>query len=119
MTYHRADEASHATILADLCTPFQLNVFHWHIVDTQSFPVELSDEPTTLMSQYGAYGPAQIYTRDDIVDIVQYANLKGDSEKDSSLHLIFGFLYRVTHHVVSNLLLTTKQKLCFSIRSKY
>ena len=57
---------------------FQLNVFHWHIVDTQSFPVELSDEPTLLMSQYGAYGPKQIYSREDIVDIVNYANLKGD-----------------------------------------
>ena len=57
---------------------FQLNVFHWHIVDTQSFPVELSDDPTLLMSQYGAYGPRQIYSREDIVDIVNYANLKGD-----------------------------------------
>ena len=47
-------------------------------MDTQSFPVELSDEPTFLMSQYGAYGPAQIYSSDDIVDIVRYANLKGD-----------------------------------------
>ena len=40
--------------------------------------MELSGEPTILMSQYGAYGPAQIYSRDDIVDIVKYANLKGD-----------------------------------------
>ena len=60
--------------------PFQLNVFHWHIVDAQSFPVELSDEPTILMSQYGAYGPSQIYSRDDIIDIVKYANLKGNGE---------------------------------------
>ena len=49
-------------------------------MDAQSFPVELSDEPTILMSQYGAYGPSQIYSRDDIIDIVKYANLKGNRE---------------------------------------
>ena len=40
--------------------------FHWHIVD--SIPVELSDEPTILMFQYGAYGHWAITNLDDIID---------------------------------------------------
>ena len=54
-------------------------------MDTHSFPVELSDEPTLLMSQYGAYGQAQIYKREDIIDIVKYANLKGESDDAQSI----------------------------------
>ena len=54
--------------------------------------MELSGEPTILMSQYGAYGPAQIYSRDDIVDIVKYANLKGDPDSKRALCMHVGYL---------------------------
>lgn len=53
-------------------------MFHWHIVDTHSFPVELMDDPINQMTQYGAYGPDSIYTQQDIRDIVAYANKRGN-----------------------------------------
>lgn len=49
----------------------QINTFHWHVVDSQSFPLvvpgfkELSDK--------GAYSPASVYTPSDVKDIISYA----------------------------------------------
>ena len=55
----------------------QMNVFHWHIVDTHSFPVEMLREKTMMMTQYGAYDAASIYTQDNIKDILEYATYRG------------------------------------------
>ncbi|TRY67678.1 hypothetical protein TCAL_02945 [Tigriopus californicus] len=55
----------------------KLNVFHWHIVDTHSFPVELKASPVDQLTQYGAYNARSIYTQDQIKDIVEYANYRG------------------------------------------
>ncbi len=54
-----------------------MNVFHWHIVDSHSFPVELTGEKTKLMAQYGAYDAASIYSQQEIRDLVEYANYRG------------------------------------------
>ncbi len=54
-----------------------MNVLHWHMVDTQSFPIELVGPLTSQMAQYGAYDAASIYTQDDMRDIVQHANIRG------------------------------------------
>lgn len=41
----------------------QLNVLHWHIVDTHSYPVEQLASPIDMMTQYGAYGPDMVYSQ--------------------------------------------------------
>ena len=55
----------------------QLNVLHWHIVDTHSFPVEFKQDPINLMATYGAYDPTKIYSQDTIREIVRHANFRG------------------------------------------
>ena len=52
----------------------KLNVFHWHIVDTQSFPLHLHDLPELSR---GAYSPDEIYTPEDVQHIVEYARRRG------------------------------------------
>ena len=54
-----------------------MNVLHWHMVDTHSFPIELVGERTRQMTQYGAYDAASIYTQDDIREIIRYATYRG------------------------------------------
>ena len=46
-------------------------MFHWHIVDAQSFPLEIFEYPE--LATYGAYSPSEVYTRTDIQNIVAYA----------------------------------------------
>ena len=53
----------------------KLNVFHWHLTDSQSFPFVSKRQP--LMALYGAYSPAKVYSPEDIQDIVHYATVRG------------------------------------------
>merc|ERR550532_1405366 len=53
----------------------KLNVFHWHITDTHSFPFHSRRVPQLTL--HGAYSPRQVYTPEDIRDIVEYARLRG------------------------------------------
>ena len=52
----------------------KMNVLHWHIVDSQSFPVEVAEFPRLTDA---AYSTAEIYSPDDIAGIVQYAYDRG------------------------------------------
>lgn len=45
----------------------KLNVFHWHMTDSQSFPLVLKSHPD--LSAIGAYSPDKIYTIRDIIDV--------------------------------------------------
>lgn len=45
----------------------KLNVFHWHITDSQSFPLVLKSHPD--LSNLGAYSRDKIYTADDVDDV--------------------------------------------------
>ncbi|KAK2635112.1 hypothetical protein Ddye_029904 [Dipteronia dyeriana] len=52
----------------------KLNVFHWHIVDTQSFPLEIPSYPKLWD---GAYSILERYTVADAAEIVRYAQRRG------------------------------------------
>ncbi|XP_044020728.1 probable beta-hexosaminidase fdl isoform X2 [Aphidius gifuensis] len=53
----------------------KLNTFHWHISDSQSFPYDSKIFPQ--MARWGAFSKDEIYTPDDIKDIVYYAKIRG------------------------------------------
>lgn len=53
----------------------KLNTFHWHISDSQSFPMVLKSQPE--LSKLGAYAPDKVYTADDIKDVVKFAKARG------------------------------------------
>jgi hexosaminidase len=57
-----------------------MNVFHWHLTDSHSFPIELQKYPATTaqMVNYGAYSSKEFYTIDQVKEIIQYANANGD-----------------------------------------
>jgi hexosaminidase len=46
-------------------------MFHWHITDSQSFPLEVPGFPE--LSQKGAYSSDEIYSTSDVQEIVAYA----------------------------------------------
>lgn len=53
----------------------KLNVFHWHIVDSQSWPLEIPTHPELTRS--GAYSPSQVYKLEDVKELTRFANSKG------------------------------------------
>ncbi|XP_008200272.1 beta-N-acetylglucosaminidase NAG2 isoform X2 [Tribolium castaneum] len=53
----------------------KLNVLHWHITDSQSFPLELPQLPN--MTKFGAYSSDKIYHPEDITNLLGYAKLRG------------------------------------------
>lgn len=45
----------------------KLNTFHWHITDSQSFPLVLKSHPD--LARLGAYSSDKIYTAEDVADV--------------------------------------------------
>lgn len=48
----------------------KLNVFHWHITDSHSFPLLLPSEPD--LAGKGSYGPQMQYSPEDVKKIVEF-----------------------------------------------
>jgi len=73
------DTARHYQPLASIrrvidSLPFaKINVLHWHMVDTQSFPFQSKTHPKLWVGSY----PNQRYTQSDIAAVVEYARLRG------------------------------------------
>jgi hexosaminidase len=58
----------------DSLTYAKFNVFHWHIVDSQSFPLQSTTYPKLWN---GAYSHQERYTVKDVAEIVEYARTRG------------------------------------------
>ena len=52
----------------------KFNILHWHMVDAQSFPVDIISSPLLIK---GAYSPSHIYTLNDIQMLKLYAANRG------------------------------------------
>lgn len=53
----------------------KLNVFHWHLTDSQSFPLILPSIPQ--LAKFGAYGPEMTYAPEEVSALVDFARVKG------------------------------------------
>ncbi|XP_055533117.1 probable beta-hexosaminidase fdl isoform X1 [Wyeomyia smithii] len=53
----------------------KLNRFHWHITDSQSFPLVSKHYPQ--LAHYGAYSDYEVYTSEDVREIVEFARVRG------------------------------------------
>jgi len=78
--------------LIDSMSYSKMNVFHWHLTDSQSFPLHLDSLPEFV--EYGAYSPEQTYNKWEVEEIVRYANKMGVRvlpEFDSPAHVGAGW----------------------------
>lgn len=53
----------------------KLNVFHWHIVDDQSFPYESMTYPE--LSKKGSYHKDLVYSQETVKNIIEFARMRG------------------------------------------
>lgn len=59
----------------DAMAASKLNTFHWHVSDSQSFPLRLAAVPQ--LAQHGAYGPGAEYSEEEVRAVVKHARLRG------------------------------------------
>ncbi|EED13414.1 beta-N-acetylhexosaminidase NagA, putative [Talaromyces stipitatus ATCC 10500] len=52
----------------------KLNILHWHLDDSQSWPVEMSSYPQMIKD---AYSPSQTFSHGDLKDVIEYARARG------------------------------------------
>nr|XP_023022857.1 probable beta-hexosaminidase fdl isoform X1 [Leptinotarsa decemlineata] len=53
----------------------KLNVFHWHVSDTQSFPLIVPSVPQ--LAESGSYGPEMTYSPEEVRALVEFARMRG------------------------------------------
>ncbi|XP_058168013.1 probable beta-hexosaminidase fdl [Anopheles ziemanni] len=53
----------------------KLNRFHWHITDSQSFPLVSRHYPQ--LARYGAYSEREVYTPEDVRELAAFAKVRG------------------------------------------
>ncbi|CDW77979.1 glycosyl hydrolase family catalytic domain containing protein [Stylonychia lemnae] len=56
--------------IIDVLSSAKFSVFHWHIVDDESFPMELKSFPSITLN--GAFSADKVYTREMMTDIINY-----------------------------------------------
>jgi len=61
--------------IVDSLSYMKMNVFHWHLMDAQSFPFVVSQFPD--LSGKGAYRKKAVYSVDDVLTVVEYARRRG------------------------------------------
>ncbi|RDK38517.1 hypothetical protein M752DRAFT_321094 [Aspergillus phoenicis ATCC 13157] len=52
----------------------KLNVLHWHMEDTQSWPIEIDAYPEMI---HDAYSPREVFSHADMRNVVAYARARG------------------------------------------
>jgi len=78
--------------LIDSMSYSKQNVFHWHLTDSQSFPLLMPSLPD--FARYGAYRPEQVYMPDQVKELVEYARERGVQvvpELDAPAHVGAGW----------------------------
>lgn len=63
--------------MLDTMSSVKMNVFHWHVVDAQSWPLTSSTFPD--LTRYGAYSYAETYSIHHVGQVVRYAGARGIS----------------------------------------
>ncbi|KAG7660942.1 HEX1 [[Candida] subhashii] len=58
----------------DIMSLSKMNSLHWHLVDSQSWPIYLNAYPEMIKD---AYSPREIYTKQDILYVIDYAFARG------------------------------------------
>jgi hexosaminidase len=53
----------------------KMNIFQWHLTDSNSFPFYSARVPQ--MVKYGTFGSKKIYMPKDVLEVLQYANQRG------------------------------------------
>ncbi|XP_060530848.1 probable beta-hexosaminidase fdl [Cylas formicarius] len=53
----------------------KLNVFHWHVTDSQSFPMVLPNVPQ--LAKTGSYSPEETYSPEEVKALVEFARVRG------------------------------------------
>ncbi|XP_067000606.1 chitooligosaccharidolytic beta-N-acetylglucosaminidase isoform X2 [Anabrus simplex] len=59
----------------DAMAASKLNVLHWHITDSQSFPLQLPRVPK--LARFGAYSSEKVYPAEMVSRVIEYARLRG------------------------------------------
>ncbi|KAI0322060.1 N-acetylhexosaminidase [Amylostereum chailletii] len=59
----------------DAMSMVKMSTFHWHVVDSQSFPLQIPG--FREVSAKGSYSSSSVYTPEDVKDIVDYAGARG------------------------------------------
>lgn len=61
--------------IIDVLASAKFSVLHWHLVDDESFPIQLDSLPE--LAQNGAFSADEVYTKEMVLDIVNYAKILG------------------------------------------
>ncbi|KAG6512541.1 hypothetical protein ZIOFF_030662 [Zingiber officinale] len=88
-------------VVIDSMTYSKLNVLHWHIVDEQSFPLEIPSFPRLW---FGSYSYSERYTVANALEIVQgvgYPDLWPSSDCNQPLDVSKEFTFEVIEGILS------------------
>lgn len=59
----------------DAMAASKLNTFHWHMSDSQAFPLHINSLPQLV--EHGAHSSSDVYTIEEVRDLVRRARLRG------------------------------------------